>query len=91
MYNWEIEELLKKRNYYIGGDELLKIISINENPQITHINCYYGEWFDKKNQAIYYIEAQDDFDKEKKKEFIFCAMPYDEAKEKGLVKSKKLD
>ncbi len=91
MYNWEIEEFLKKRNYYIGGDDLVKVISIMENPQLTYIKSYTGEWNGKKNQNLYYMTAPEEKDATKQKEFQFCAMPYEEAKAKGLVKTKNRD
>ena len=37
MYPYELEEYLRKRNWYIGGDDLRKITSITENTQINHI------------------------------------------------------
>lgn len=37
MFSWEIKKLLEERGYYIGDEELLKLISIEENPQLNHI------------------------------------------------------
>lgn len=42
MYSWEISEFLKQRNYYIGGDDLLKVTSTIENPQLDHIKFNQG-------------------------------------------------
>lgn len=75
MYSWEISEFLKQRNYYVGGDDLLKVISTTENPQLDHI---------KFNQSTNEYEM---WDKEGNY-YIFEAMPYKEALEKGLVKDK---
>ncbi len=86
MYNWEIQKFLKERNYYIGGDDLLKVISTLENPQLTYIKRYIGEWEEEKDKCIYYMTGKGDFNEEEKVEFKFCAMPYEEAKAKGLVK-----
>ncbi len=47
MYSWEIKEFIEERNYYIGGDGLLKVISPVENLQLKGIeykpfeNKYY--------------------------------------------------
>lgn len=88
MYNWEIEAFLRERNYYIGGDDLLKIISIKENPQLTYVKRYTGEWAGEKEKCIYYMEAKSDSNNEERVKFKFCAMPYEEAKIKGLVKKR---
>ena len=76
MYSWEIRDLLKQRNYRLGGDELLKVIDPNANPQLTHIKyTAYGDSYQIRDNAG--------------EEFNFQAMPYEEAKAKGLVKRKK--
>ena len=89
MYNWEIEKFLKERNYYIGGDDLLKVISILENPQLTYIKRCMGEGEGETEKCIYYMKAKGDFNPNEEIEFKFCAMPYEEAKVKGLVKKNK--
>lgn len=75
MYPYEITEFLKQRNYYIGGDDLLKVTSTEENPQLDHIRFNQGtneyEMWDKEGNY-----------------YIFEAMPYKEALEKGLVRQK---
>lgn len=78
MYSWEIREFLKERNYEIGGDDLLELISIKENPQLKIIR------FLPYNNSYY---MKDDVGEE----FFFQAIPYDKAVERGLVKSKKLN
>lgn len=75
MYSWEIQKFIEERNAYIGGDDLLKIISIKENPQLTQIKYSSGD-------GTYYMKDNEG------NEFNFMAMPYEEAKEKGLVKVK---
>ncbi len=77
MYSWEIYNFLQERNYYIGGDDLLKVISTQENPQLKYIkfnafNNIYEMWDNENNY------------------FSFKAMPYEEAQKKNLVKCKKL-
>jgi len=77
MYSWEIINFIKDRNYYIGGDDLLKVISPDENPQLTHIkynsfNNSYELWDNEGNYITFYV------------------MPFIEAQEKGLVKQKTL-
>lgn len=75
MYPYEITEFLKQRNYYVGGDDLLKVTSTEENPQLDHIKFNQGtneyEMWDKEGNY-----------------YIFEAMSYKEALEKGLVKKK---
>lgn len=75
MYSWEIYNFLQEREYYIGGDDLLKIISPQENPQLNHIkfNPFDNSYEMWDNEGNY---------------FHFWAMPYVEAQEKGLVKRK---
>ena len=73
MYSWEIENFLKERNYYIGGDDLNFIIDTKQHPQINHI---------KFNP---YDNTYDMWDKDGN-HFHFKAMQYKEAKDKGLVK-----
>lgn len=73
MYPWELKQFIEERGYYLGGDDLLKATSIQENPQLIGIvykpfeNKYY--MWDKENNT-----------------YNFTPMPYEEAKEKGLVK-----
>ena len=55
MFSWEIKKLLEERGYYIGDEELLKLISIEENPQLNHIiyNAFtnkYQMWDNEGNQ-----------------------------------------
>lgn len=75
MYSEEIEAFLKERDYCIGGDDLLKVISIKENPQLTRIS------YSAKDNKYYMLD-------DKNNEFEFEAMPYQTAIEKGLVKVK---
>ncbi len=76
MYSWEIRNFLRERNYYIGGDDLLKVTDPRENPQLTFIEFHPSD-------NSYYM--RDDVGEE----FNFTAMPYEEAKSKGLVKERK--
>ena len=77
MYSWEIYKFLEERGYYIGGDDLIKVTSVKENPQLNHIkyDLYQNryEMWDKEGNY-----------------FNFAQMPYIEAEEKGLVKKKVL-
>lgn len=73
MYSWEIEEYIKKRNYLIGGDDLLKVISLEENPQLTRIRFY-------KEDNSYEMRDREGHC------FQFTAMNIKEAEEKGLVR-----
>lgn len=73
MYPWEIKKFIEERNYYIGGDDLLKVISPVENPQLKGIEY-------KPFENRYYMwDAEGNY-------YSFAAMPYTEAIEKGLVK-----
>ena len=85
MYTWEMIEFIKRRNGYIGGDDLLEIISQEENPQIKVVRYNAGETDSK--HGSYYIEAKKDSEEGIEK-LWFEAMPYEEAKVKGLVKKK---
>ena len=38
MYPEELKRFLEERNYKLGGEDLLKVISILENPQLNHIS-----------------------------------------------------
>lgn len=73
MYPWELERFICERNYCLGGDDLMKATSIQENPQLIGIEY---KPFDNK----YYM-----WDNEGNT-YSFTAMPYKEAQEKGLVK-----
>lgn len=73
MYPWEIKKFIEDRNYYIGGDELLKVISTVENPQLKGIEY-------KPFENKYYMWDGDG------NNYNFTPMPYEEAKAKGLVK-----
>lgn len=73
MYPWELERFIRERNYYLGGDDLMKATSIQENPQLIGIEY---KPFDNK----YYM-----WDNEGNT-YNFTAMPYKEAQEKCLVK-----
>ena len=37
MYPEELKGFIKKHNYKLGGEELIRVISIQENPQLNHI------------------------------------------------------
>lgn len=45
MYPEELKRFIEEHNYRLGGDELLKAISIEENPQLNHIE--YNAWENK--------------------------------------------
>lgn len=78
MYSWELEKFIKERNYLVGGDDLVKILSLEENPQLTNIT-----FSSEKN--LYTICDKDG------NSFQFIAMPYEEAEEKGLVRKLQKD
>ena len=40
MYTWEMVNFINERNRYIGGDDLLTILSLKLNPQITYIKYF---------------------------------------------------
>ena len=60
MYPWELERFIRERNYYLGGDDLMKATSIQENPQLIGIeykpfdNKYY--MWDKLTNAIMFYK-----------------------------------
>ena len=62
MFSWEIENFLRERNYYIGGDDLIFIIDIKQHPQINHIkfNPYdnsYEMW--DKERKLFSLHSDD--------------------------------
>ena len=77
MYSWEIYKFLEERGYYIGGDNLIKVTSVKENPQLNHIK------YDPYQNRYEMCDKEGNY-------FNFAPMPYTEAEEKGLVKKKVL-
>ena len=73
MYPWDLEQFIRERNYYLGGDDLIKATSIQENPQLIGIQY-------KPFENKYYM-----WDGEGNT-YSLTPMPYTEAIEKGLVK-----
>lgn len=73
MYPWELKKFIEDRNSYVGGDDLIKATSIEENPQLVGIKY-------KPFENKYYM-----WDGEGNN-YSFTPMPYEEAKAKGLVK-----
>lgn len=73
MYSWEIEEYIKTRNYSLGGDDLLKVISLEENPQLTRIHFF------PENNSYEMWDSEGHC-------FQFVAMNIEKAEEKGLVR-----
>jgi hypothetical protein len=73
MYPWELEQFIRERDYYLGGDDLAKATSPKENPQLNHIK--YDAWSNRYEMW----DAEGNY-------YSFAAMPYTEAIEKGLVK-----
>ena len=92
MYTWEMVNFINERNRYIGGDDLLTILSLKLNPQITYIKFFPTLEYEKDGEKciehnIYLIKAHKEGSAEIE-ELWFKAMPYEEAKAKGLVKRK---
>lgn len=78
MYHFEIEQFLKERNYYIGGDDLAFITDTRKHPQINHIEFNpYDSSYDMWDKEGHY--------------YHFKAMPYSEAREKGLIRKENDD
>lgn len=73
MYPWELKKFIEDRNSYVGGDDLIKVTSIEENPQLVGIKY-------KPFENKYYMWDGEGND------YSFTPMPYEEAKAKGLVK-----
>lgn len=74
MYPEELEYFIKVRNFYIGGDDLLKVISQEENPQLSSIvyKAYDNRYYMDDCYGNHYE---------------FTPMSYEEAVEKKLVKT----
>lgn len=77
MYTWEIQKYILDRNGVLGGDELLMITNPHLHPQINHI---------KFNAFDFTYEMWDNEGNYMK----FRAMPFEEAKSKGLVRERKV-
>lgn len=75
MYPWELEKFIKDRGNRLGGDDLLKAISIEENPQLNHI--VYNPY----NQLYEMWDYEGNY-------YHFSSIPIDEVKQKILVKKK---
>ncbi len=81
MYTWELEEFIKERNYYLGGDDLIRVISTDDSPQIIRVQHVTTD----DGQEIYRLTTEDCFS-DGKHEIEFRPMNYQEAEAKGLVK-----
>ena len=77
MYSWEIEQFIKERNFRIGGDDLVFLVTPSNNPQVTSIR------YDAFNNT-YIMATSDNYC------FFFQPIPLKEAEQKGLIKEKKL-
>ena len=77
MYSWEIEQFIKERNFRIGGDDLVYLVTPSNNPQVTSIR------YDAFNNT-YIMTTSDNYC------FFFQPIPLKEAEQKGLIKAKKL-
>lgn len=75
MYPWELKDFIEQRNGTLGGDDLLKATSPEENPQLNHI---LYDPFENKFKM---------WDKEGNY-YEITPIPYEQAKEEGLVKKK---
>lgn len=45
MYPEELKRFIEEHNYRLGGEDLIKVISPEENPQLNHIE--YNAWENK--------------------------------------------
>lgn len=81
MYTWELEEFIRSRDYYLGGDDLIKAISMEESPQIIRVQHVTTDG----GQEIYRITTEDCFS-DGQHEIEFRPMNYQDAQAKGLVK-----
>lgn len=75
MYPWELKEFIEQRGGTLGGDDLLKATSPEENPQLSHI---LYDPFENKFKM---------WDKEGNY-YEITPIPYEQAKKEGLVKKK---
>lgn len=73
MYPEELQEYIKHRNYYIGGDDLSFVTDIKEHPQLNHI------MYDDYTKTYKMWDVYGNY-------YEFKAMSYEEAKQKNLVK-----
>ena len=59
MYTWEIEKLLKERNYVLYNDEYIKIMS--QSPQIKQVKYndsskYFETWTKEDDNSEHYFK-----------------------------------
>jgi hypothetical protein len=74
MYPWELKKFIEERNNVLGGDDLQKATSPYENPQLKNI------LYDPNNHQYQMWDNEGNY-------YKFRAIPYEEAKQKGLVKT----
>ncbi len=78
MYPEELKFFIEGRKCKIGGEDLLRVISVSENPQLSHINYNVGE--NKYRMWDRYGNY-----------YEFEPIPYEEVeKAKKLIKKKKI-
>jgi hypothetical protein len=75
LYPNELDDYIKNHNGYLGGDDLIKVTSIDENPQLNHIK------YDPFNNTYHMWDREGHY-------YTFIAIPYNETLNEGLVKTK---
>lgn len=78
MYTWEIENFIKNKGFYLGGEDLEKIIASKESTQITQIRHFYND-----GVATYRITVKDWFS-DGSHEIEFHPIPYQDYMKKEL-------
>ena len=73
MYSKEIDDFIKSRNYRLHGTDILKVISCEDNPQISEVKYDDGT-------KTYFVSTYDNY------QFYFEALPFNNVQNKTLVK-----
>lgn len=73
MYSKEIEDFIKSRNYRLHGADILKVISWENNPQISEVKYDDGA-------KTYFVATNDNY------QFYFEALPFNNEQNKTLTR-----
>lgn len=68
MYPDEISDFLKKHNNELQGKDILQVIDINKNPQLTRVkfdnsNSTYEMWDSFGNYYTFKAKTRDDYER----------------------------
>lgn len=73
MYSKEIEDFIKSKNYRLHSADILKVISWENNPQISEVKYDDGA-------KTYFVSTNDNY------QFYFEALPFNNEQNKTLTR-----